>query len=99
MSEVVFYPRSVFGGQFVFDANPKIVEHLKQNGMLLFSENFDHTYPHCPRCHNPIIFRATEQWFISLETLRNQVLGQIKEVKWLPGWGEERMNNMIEIAS
>ena len=64
--------------------------------MLLFSENFDHTYPHCPRCHNPIIFRATEQWFISLETLRNQVLGQIKEVKWLPGWGEERMNNMIE---
>lgn len=87
---------SYFGGQFVFDANPKIVERLRQNGALLYSENFDHTYPHCPRCHNPIIFRATEQWFISLEALREKTLEQIKKVEWLPSWGEERMNNMIE---
>ena len=85
-----------FGGQFVFDANPKIVEHLKQNGSLLFFENFEHTYPHCPRCHNPIIFRATEQWFISLEKLRDKALAIIREVEWLPAWGEERMSNMIE---
>ncbi len=85
-----------FGGEFVFDANPKIVEHLRQNGALLYFENFDHTYPHCPRCHNPIIFRATQQWFISLEALREKTLKQIKEVEWLPAWGEERMNNMIE---
>lgn len=85
-----------FGGQFVFDANPKIVEHLRNTGKLLHSENFFHTYPHCPRCHNPIVFRATEQWFISMEKLRGLALEKIRGVEWLPAWGEERMTSMIE---
>ena len=85
-----------FGGQFVFEANPKIVELLRNNGKLLHFENFFHTYPHCPRCHNPIVFRATEQWFISMERLRDRALQKIREVEWLPAWGEDRMHNMIE---
>lgn len=85
-----------FGDQFVFDANPKIVELIKNKGMLLHSENIVHSYPHCPRCHNPIVFRATEQWFISMEKLREKALEEIKKVEWLPAWGEERMYNMIE---
>ncbi len=85
-----------FGGMFVYDADPKIVEHLKQNGMLLHFEKYDHTYPHCPRCHHPILFRATEQWFISLDSLRQEALDEIKRVQWLPKWGEERIYNMIE---
>jgi len=85
-----------FAGQFVFDANPKIVNLLRERNMLLHSETFMHTYPHCPRCHNPILFRATEQWFISMEKLREKALEEIKRVEWLPAWGEERMFNMIE---
>ncbi|MGH9528622.1 MAG: isoleucine--tRNA ligase, partial [Terriglobales bacterium] len=70
-------------------------------GALLHTENLQHSYPHCWRCHNPIIFRATEQWFISMETpmqdgtLRSRALQEIKKVKWDPGWGEERISNMI----
>ncbi|MCI0602035.1 isoleucine--tRNA ligase [bacterium] len=92
-----FYPDvKFFGGQFVFDANPKIVQHLKENGMLLYSEKYDHSYPHCPRCHNPILFRATEQWFVSMKGLKDKALEEIKKVKWEPAWGEERMYNMID---
>jgi isoleucyl-tRNA synthetase len=86
----------LFGGMFVFDANPKIIEHLKNSGTLVHAEFFSHTYPHCPRCRNPIIFRATEQWFISMQDLRDKALSAIKKVEWLPPWGEERMSNMIE---
>lgn len=85
-----------FAGQFVFDANPKIVNLLRERNMLLHSETLVHSYPHCPRCHNPILFRATEQWFISMEKLRERALEEIKRVEWLPAWGEERMFNMIE---
>ncbi len=85
-----------FGGMFVFDADPKIVAHLRDSEMLLHFEKYDHTYPHCPRCHNPILFRATEQWFISLDSLRKEALQEIKRVQWLPKWGEDRMHNMIE---
>ncbi len=92
-----FYPDvKHFGGQFVFDANPKIVEHLKETGSLLFSERYDHSYPHCPRCHHPILFRATEQWFISMKGLKHKALEEIKKVQWDPAWGQERMYNMIE---
>jgi isoleucyl-tRNA synthetase len=92
-----FYPEvEHFGGQFTLKANPAIVEHLRSSGMLLHAETLAHTYPHCPRCHNPILFRATEQWFISLEKLRAKALEEIKRVRWLPAWGEERMYNMIE---
>jgi isoleucyl-tRNA synthetase len=85
-----------FGGMFVFDANPKIVDHLRNVHRLVHFENYLHSYPHCPRCHNPILFRATEQWFISMEKLRDKALEEIKKVNWLPAWGEERMANMIE---
>jgi isoleucyl-tRNA synthetase len=85
----------------VFDANADIIALLKARGVLLASEKIEHSYPHCWRCHNPVIFRATEQWFISMEapvdgsTLRQRSLDEIKKVKWIPAWGEERISNMI----
>ena len=90
-----------YDGKKVFDANEPIVELLKKRGVLMHSEKLEHSYPHCWRCHNPIIFRATEQWFISMETpmpggtLRTRALEEIKRVKWDPAWGEERISNMI----
>ncbi|HEY4931981.1 MAG TPA: isoleucine--tRNA ligase [Terriglobales bacterium] len=90
-----------YKGQQVFKANPLIVELLKTRGVLLGYEKIEHSYPHCWRCHNPIIFRATEQWFISMEgglpggTLRSRALEEIRKVKWDPAWGEERISNMI----
>ncbi len=90
-----------YKNQQVFKANPLIVDLLKSRGVLLGFEKIEHSYPHCWRCHNPIIFRATEQWFISMEgklpggTLRSRALEEIKKVKWDPAWGEERISNMI----
>jgi isoleucyl-tRNA synthetase len=90
-----------YEGKKVFDANASIVELLKSRGVLLHTENIEHSYPHCWRCHNPIIFRATEQWFISMETpmaggtLRSRALEEISKVKWDPAWGEGRIANMI----
>jgi len=95
-----------YNGQYVFKANPLIIELLKSRGALLHAETTEHSYPHCWRCHNPVIFRATEQWFISMETpmpdgkskddtLRTRTLEEIKHVKWDPAWGEERLSNMI----
>ena len=91
-----------YDGLKVWDANPVIMELLKKRGALLASGKFEHSYPCCWRCHNPVIFRATEQWFISMEapmegvgTLRSRTLADIKNVKWDPSWGEERMANMI----
>ena len=96
-----------YDGLKVFQANARIVELLKARGALLHSEKIEHSYPHCWRCHNPIIFRATEQWFIRMETpmanspgneghtLRSRTLDEIKKVKWDPAWGEERIANMI----
>ncbi|HLW84885.1 MAG TPA: isoleucine--tRNA ligase [Candidatus Sulfotelmatobacter sp.] len=100
-----------YNGQYVFKANPLIIELLRQRGALLHSDKLEHSYPHCWRCHNPVIFRATEQWFISMETpmpgrkagvegkndtLRTRTLEEIKKVKWDPAWGEERLSNMIQ---
>ncbi|HXY51414.1 MAG TPA: isoleucine--tRNA ligase [Terriglobales bacterium] len=90
-----------YDGKQVFEANAPIVELLRQRGVLLHAENLEHSYPHCWRCHNPIIFRATEQWFISMDTampsgtLRTRALDEIKKVKWDPAWGEDRISNMI----
>ncbi len=90
-----------YDGLQVFKANAPIIELLKARGVLLHQESLQHSYPHCWRCHNPIIFRATEQWFISMETpiqggtLRSRALEEIKKVKWDPNWGEERISNMI----
>jgi isoleucyl-tRNA synthetase len=87
-----------FGGMHVLEANPKIVELLRSRGRLLHLEEFAHTYPHCWRCHNPILFRATPQWFIALDAdgYRGKVLDAIKHVRWIPGWGEERISNMVK---
>jgi isoleucyl-tRNA synthetase len=86
-----------FGGMNVFDANPKIVDYMKQNGALLHTEDFSHSYPHCWRCDNPIIFRATPQWFIAMDAngFRDTALEAIKKVRWIPAWGEERISNMV----
>jgi len=96
-----------FAGLSVFEANPKIVDFMRERGVLLFSENYDHRYPHCWRCKNPVIFRATPQWFISLDqiskddnwglSLRTGAEQEIKEaVNWIPAWGRERMLNMFK---
>ncbi|MFH0871049.1 MAG: isoleucine--tRNA ligase [bacterium] len=86
-----------FGGMEVWEANAAITKKLKEEGMLLGTETLTHAYPHCWRCRSPIIFRATEQWFLSMERngLRQRALQQIREVKWIPPWGEERIYNMI----
>ena len=84
-------------GQTVWEANPLVVELLRSAGALAGMEAISHSYPHCWRCHNPTIFRATEQWFIGMERndLRQRTLTAIKDVKWHPAWGGERMSNMI----
>ncbi|MBI4456197.1 MAG: isoleucine--tRNA ligase [Acidobacteria bacterium] len=86
-----------FKGQQVLEANPKIVQLLKERGLLLHSDRVIHSYPHCWRCHNPVIFRATPQWFIAMDAsdLRARALAELKKVKWIPEWGEERIANMI----
>jgi isoleucyl-tRNA synthetase len=96
-----------YTGKRVWDANAPIIELVNSRGALLHTEKTEHSYPHCWRCHNPVIFRATEQWFISMETpmpggkskddtLRTRTLEEIKHVKWDPAWGEERLSNMIQ---
>jgi isoleucyl-tRNA synthetase len=87
----------------VFTANPIIVKLLAERGALLGNHEYRHSYPHCWRCHNPVIFRATEQWFIKIDaaahgrsaSLRQEALGEIRHVKWIPAWGEDRMYDMI----
>ncbi|MFQ5847104.1 MAG: isoleucine--tRNA ligase [Candidatus Methylomirabilales bacterium] len=87
----------IFAGMNVWEANARIVEELRRRGNLLVEGVVDHSYPHCWRCKNPTIFRATEQWFISMErnNLRQRGLEEIRKVKWIPPWGEERISNMI----
>jgi isoleucyl-tRNA synthetase len=86
-----------FIGKTVWDINPIVIDLLAKHGALAGQAKVDHSYPHCWRCHNPVIFRATEQWFIGMdrEQLRAKTLEAIKEVTWHPSWGEERMSNMI----
>jgi len=88
-----------FKGQDVFEANTAIIEVLKQRGALLGRpEYITHSYPHCWRCKKPVIFRATEQWFISVEKngLREQALEEIKRTRWIPSWGMSRIYGMVE---
>ncbi len=95
-----------YEGKTVFKANPFIIELLQERGALMGREDIYHSYPHCWRCHNPVIFRATEQWFIGMETpmqrpdgtettFRQRALEEIGRVTWDPSWGEERISNMI----
>ncbi|MFQ5896297.1 MAG: isoleucine--tRNA ligase, partial [Nitrospinota bacterium] len=86
-----------FGGQSVFEANPAIVALLRERGLLWAEEELTHTYPHCWRCHNPTLFRATAQWFISMEAgeLRRRALAEVEKVEWIPAWGRERIASML----
>jgi isoleucyl-tRNA synthetase len=95
-----------YEGLTVFKSNPVIIELLKERGALLGSGKFEHSYPHCWRCHNPVITRATEQWFIDMETpitapdgtnstFRLRALEEITRVTWDPAWGQERITNMV----
>ncbi len=87
-----------YKGKTVFEANEPIIELLKARGTLAGPPGWlTHSYPHCWRCHNPVIFRASEQWFIRIdhERLRQRALEEIKKVRWSPKWGEERISNMI----
>ncbi len=87
-----------FKGQQVFEANKNINAKLGETGALLAEETITHSYPHCWRCKKPVIFRATPQWFISMEKtgLRQKALEEIDRVKWVPHWGRERIYGMIE---
>ena len=87
-----------FAGLHVFQANPKIIDYLQANGRLLGHGSLSHSYPHCWRCKSPVIFRATEQWFVSMETneLRKETLAEIERVRWIPDYGRDRINGMIE---
>jgi len=87
----------LFAGEQVFEANPHVIEVLKEHGRLLLAEPYRHAYPHCWRHKTPVIFRATPQWFISMEQagLRRGALEAIAHVDWMPGWGEQRITNMI----
>jgi isoleucyl-tRNA synthetase len=95
-----------FDGKKVWAANPIIIAMLEESGALLASGDLSHSYPHCWRCHKPVIFRATEQWFIGLETeveradgtkttFRQLAIEEIDKVVWDPAWGKERITNMI----
>ncbi|MBF0784974.1 isoleucine--tRNA ligase [Muribacter muris] len=86
-----------FGGKGVFESNDLVIEKLKETGTLLKLTRIKHSYPHCWRHKTPIIFRATPQWFIGMETqgLRRQALGEIKGVRWIPSWGEARIDTMV----
>ncbi len=84
-------------GQFVFKANERIIEIMKTKNSLVKEERVVHSYPHCWRCKKPVIFRATEQWFISVEHngLRGRCLGEIEKVNWIPNWGKDRIYGMV----
>jgi isoleucyl-tRNA synthetase len=93
-----------YKGKTVFEANPIVVTLLRDRGALLGEQKLSHSYPHCWRCHNPVIFRATEQWFIDLDgagrdgsgAIRPRALAEISKVKWTPDWGAQRIFSMIE---
>ncbi len=89
-------PREILGKN-IWQANSIVIDILREHGALVAEKTVEHSYPHCWRCHNPTIFRATEQWFIGMDRndLRSRALEAIKQVKWLPTWGEERISNMI----
>jgi isoleucyl-tRNA synthetase len=87
----------MFAGQHVFKANDSVVEALKAAGALLLHKSYNHSYPHCWRHKTPIIFRATPQWFISMEQagLRNKSLSEIGQTRWIPDWGQQRIEKMV----
>ena len=88
-----------FAGLKVWDANKVILEHIKESGHLMGVQHITHQYPHCWRCHHPIIFRATEQWFCSIDAFKEDVYKAIDSVHWQPAWGHDRMTGMVRDRS
>ena len=88
----------IFGGQHIYKANAKIVDTLAERGKLLNAVEFGHSYPHCWRHNTPVIFRATPQWFVSLDQngLREASMAAIRTVEWIPDWGQQRIESMVE---
>jgi isoleucyl-tRNA synthetase len=88
----------VYAGRNVFESNDDIVEELRRGGALVKAERVGHSYPHCWRCKNPLIFRATEQWFLRVDhaDLRQNALREIDATQWIPAWGHDRIHNMME---
>ena len=88
-----------FRGMNVFDSNQHVIKKLQELGRLLYQEEIEHSYPHCWRCKKPVIFRATEQWFISLDKngLRQKALDEIDRVRWIPTCGRDRIFNMLQV--
>ena len=85
-----------FKGMYYAKSDKEIIKWLDEHGFLLAKQEINHAYPHCWRCKHPVIYRATSQWFASIDGFRNKALEAIKDVKWYPGWGEERITKMIE---
>ena len=85
-----------FKDMYYAKSDKEIIKWLEENNLLLHSEKVNHSYPHCWRCKKPVIFRATSQWFASVDGFRKETLDAIKDVKWYPAWGEDRITKMIE---
>ncbi len=84
-----------YAGMSTDESNPVILNDMKESGMLFASENIIHSYPHCWRCKNPIIFRATPQWFCSVDSFKDDATAACEDVRWVPSWGKDRMRSMI----
>lgn len=84
-----------FAGLYVHGANKNIIAELEEKGMLLKAADYSHQYPHCWRCKNPIVYRATSQWFASINGFREEALAAIDKVEWIPSWGRDRIYNMV----
>ncbi len=85
-----------YAGMKTDESNPVILADMKESGMLFASEDIVHSYPHCWRCKHPIIFRATPQWFCSVESFKDAAVAACEDVRWIPGWGIDRMKSMIQ---
>ena len=88
-----------YAGLKTEESNPIILEDMRKSGMLLASEDVVHSYPHCWRCKSPIIFRATPQWFCSVDSFKDEACAAAEAVRWLPAWGKDRLNAMIRERS
>ncbi len=84
-----------YSGLTLDEGNKKVTEDLEEGGFLLKLDFVEHSYPHCWRCKEPIVYRSTEQWFISIDNFRAEMLQEIERVEWIPAWGEERIRGMV----
>ena len=85
-----------FAGMFYAKSDKEIIKWLEENNLLLHKQDLEHSYPHCWRCKKPVIYRATNQWFASVDGFRKETIDAIKSVNWIPAWGEERITKMVE---